>query len=74
MSRTSLHHKITALTNRSISRYVRAIRLQRAKELLEVGDLNVTQVAYEVGFRSRSYFTRAFTKEFGETPKVFLKD
>ena len=69
MSRTQLYRKLKSLTNRSISNYVRSIRLHRAKELLSKGDLNVTQVALEVGFRDRTYFSRAFIKEFGTSPK-----
>lgn len=73
MSRTQLYRKLKSLTNRSISNYVRSIRLHKAKELLSKGDLNVTQVALEVGFRDRTYFSRAFIKEFGLSPKSIRK-
>lgn len=71
MSRSQLHRKIKALTNRSTTHYIRSIRLQKAKALLQQGDLNVTQVAYEVGFQNRTYFSRAFSEEFGISPKDF---
>lgn len=73
MSRSQLHLKIKALTNRSTSHYIRAIRLQKAKELLQKGEFNVTEVAFEVGFQNRAYFSRAFTEEFGLPPKEFVK-
>ncbi|MBX2872584.1 MAG: response regulator [Saprospiraceae bacterium] len=73
MSRTQLYRKLKSLTNRSISNYVRSIRLHKAKELLAKGDLNVTQVALEVGFNDRTYFSRAFIKEFGTSPKSIHK-
>ncbi len=74
MSRSQLHRKVKALTNRSTTHYIRSIRLHKAKELLQQGDLNVTQVAYEVGFQNRTYFSRAFNEEFGTSPKDFTKN
>ncbi|MEL7121875.1 MAG: ATP-binding protein [Bacteroidota bacterium] len=72
MSRSQLHLKIKALTNKSTSIYIRSVRLHRAKELLQRGDLNVTQVAFEVGFNNVSYFSKKFTEEFNVNPlKVY---
>ncbi|MCB9053599.1 MAG: response regulator [Lewinellaceae bacterium] len=69
MSRSHLHLKIKALTNRSTSIFIRTIRLHKAKELLQKGELNVTQVAFEVGFNDLSYFSKKFTEEFGVNPQ-----
>ena len=69
MSRSHLHLKIKALIGRPTSNFIRAIRLHKAKNLLQNTDLNVTQVAYEVGFRDPAYFSRKFTEEFGVYPK-----
>ncbi|MCB9283902.1 MAG: response regulator [Lewinellaceae bacterium] len=69
MSRSHLHLKIKALTNLSTSIFIRTIRLHKAKELLQQGELNVTQVALEVGFNDLSYFSRKFTEEFGVNPQ-----
>ena len=69
MSRYHLHLKIKALTNRSTSIFIRTIRLHKAKELLQKGELNVTQIAFEVGFNDLSYFSRTFTEEFGMNPQ-----
>jgi transcriptional regulator GlxA family with amidase domain len=68
MSRTSLHLKITALTGMSISHYVRSLRLRKAQELLTTSGLNVSQVAYAVGFDNPKYFSRLFSEEFGVSP------
>lgn len=70
MSRSHLHQKIKALTNLSTSIFIRTIRLHKAKELLEAGELNVTQVAFEVGFNDLSYFSRKYSEEFGMSPKA----
>ena len=49
---------------------VRSIRLQKAKELLLTTDLNVSEVAYDVGFKDLSYFSKCFMEEFGEQPSA----
>ena len=71
MSRSQLHLKIKALTNRSTSHFIRLIRLQKAKELLQKSDLNITEIAYDVGFQDPAYFSRTFTEEFGISPREF---
>ncbi|MDW3645750.1 MAG: tetratricopeptide repeat protein [Bacteroidia bacterium] len=73
LSRTQLYMKIKALTNRSATQYIRAIRLFKAKELLQGSEQAVSQIAYEVGFSDPSYFSRAFSKEFGFPPKNLTK-
>ncbi|MCB0567133.1 MAG: helix-turn-helix domain-containing protein, partial [Phaeodactylibacter sp.] len=73
MSRSQLHLKIKALTGKPTSHYIRSLRLHRSRELLKEGGLNVTQVAFEVGFRDLSYFSRAFSEEFGHSPSDLIK-
>ncbi|MBK8969581.1 MAG: response regulator [Lewinellaceae bacterium] len=72
VSRTQLHRKIKALTGRSTSSLIRYIRLWHAKQLL-VTDLNISQVAYDCGFRDPKYFSKTFSEEFGIGPKDFRK-
>lgn len=71
LSRTQLHRKIKILTAMSPGRYLQFVRLQKAKQLLETRNFNVSEVAYLVGFVSNSHFTRAFQKEFGFRPSDF---
>ncbi|MEZ4960091.1 MAG: ATP-binding protein [Saprospiraceae bacterium] len=73
MSRAQLHRKLTALTDKSASHFIRSIRLQRAKELLATTDLTIAEIAYEVGFRDPNYFTRTFAEEFGVAPSETRK-
>ncbi len=68
MSRSQVYRKVKALTGRSPSVFIRAIRLERAKELLQTTDMNVTEVAYEVGFSTLAYFSDAFLEAFGVRP------
>ncbi len=71
VSRSFLHRKLKALTNTSPINFIRIIRLQRARQLLQDKGLQVSEVAYQVGFNDVSYFSRAFRKEFGVSPRAF---
>ncbi|KAA9346686.1 two-component regulator propeller domain-containing protein [Larkinella humicola] len=71
MSRSTLHLKLVALTGMSTTRYIRALRLGKAKELLAASDLNISEVAYAVGFEDPKYFSRVFSDEFGISPASF---
>jgi signal transduction histidine kinase/DNA-binding response OmpR family regulator len=71
MSYPVVHRKLSALTGRSPSLFVRAIRLGEAKKLLENTDLNVSEIAYDCGFNDPKFFSRVFSKEFGQSPSKF---
>lgn len=75
LSRTQLFRKVKGLTQMSPQRYLRFVRLEKAKKLLQSKDkdLNVSEVCYNVGFASKSHFTRSFQKEFGFNPSEFVK-
>lgn len=68
LSRSNLYRKIKALTGRSPAIFLRLLRLQKARQLLQSSDVSVKQVAYDVGFSDPSYFSRSYTEEFGESP------
>jgi len=68
MSRKQLHRKLRALINISPNRYIRKIRLNRAKQLLVQRVGNITEIAYKVGFSSSSYFTKCYKEEFDKVP------
>lgn len=68
LSRTQLHRKLTALTGQSVTHFVNGVRLDKARELLETGAGNASEVSYLVGFKSPSYFTKLFKEQYGETP------
>jgi AraC-like DNA-binding protein len=71
MSESQLNRKIKALTDKTLSLFIRSIRLQKAKVLLQTTDLNVSEIAYDVGFTDPAYFSRTFSKEFGTPPSEF---
>ena len=53
--------------------YLRTIRLQNAKKMLQSKELSVTEVARQCGFNSTSYFTKLFREKYKQTPKKLLK-
>jgi AraC-like DNA-binding protein len=72
LSRTQLHRKIKALTNKTSSEFIRTIRLNKAAELLLQKTDNVTRIAYETGFNNLSWFAKAFKEQFGVRPSEYL--
>ena len=72
MSRTQLHRKITALTGMSASIYLRSKKTSKSKTIKKESDLNISQIAFSVGFGDPNYFTRVFSEEFNMTPSNFL--
>jgi signal transduction histidine kinase/DNA-binding response OmpR family regulator len=71
MSRANLYRKLKALTDLPISHFIRNIRLQHAKELLVTTEMNVSEVAYAVGFSDPKYFSRIFSETFQQSPSQF---
>ncbi|MEM6320458.1 MAG: hybrid sensor histidine kinase/response regulator transcription factor, partial [Bacteroidota bacterium] len=70
ISRVHLHRKLKALTNQSTTQFINRIRLQKARTLLKNSQLNVSEIAYEVGFSDPAYFSRLYSGAFGEAPSV----
>jgi signal transduction histidine kinase/ligand-binding sensor domain-containing protein/CheY-like chemotaxis protein len=71
MGRTLFYKKIKGITNYSPNEYFRIIRLKKATELLNNSEMNVAEIAYEVGFNDPDYFSKSFKKQFGVTPSQF---
>lgn len=71
MSQSSLYRKVEALTGLSPRLLIRSYRLKRAAQLLKARFGNVTEVAFEVGFSSTSYFTRCFKDKFHCLPSNY---
>ncbi|HEX8531036.1 MAG TPA: ATP-binding protein, partial [Cytophagales bacterium] len=65
MSRMQLHRKITALTGKTTTDFLRSMRLKRAAQLLEARAGNVSDIAYQVGMDNLTYFSRCFKEQFG---------
>jgi DNA-binding response OmpR family regulator len=68
LSPVQVNRKLKALTDKTPSLFIRLIRLQKGKEMLQSSDLTIAEVAYSVGFTDPNYFSRAFSEEFGHPP------
>jgi len=69
MSKSSFYKKIKSLTNQTGVEFIRTVRIKRAAQLLEQGQLSVNEVSYKVGFMDVDYFRKCFKDHFKYTPK-----
>lgn len=68
LSRVQLYRKVKALTGQTPVELLRKARLERSRRLIEKTEKSVSEIAYEVGFTSPSYFNKCFKDEFGISP------
>jgi signal transduction histidine kinase/DNA-binding response OmpR family regulator len=71
MSKMQLYRKLKNLTSFAGNEFIRSVRLRESKALLENATLNISEIAYQVGFNDPAYFTRAFKKQYGQSPKEY---
>lgn len=78
VSKTLLNKKLQTIAGQSAGKFIRNYRLCVARELIlknkETKNMNVSQIAEEVGFNDPKYFTRCFTKHFGIAPSAVLEE
>jgi len=68
MSRSTLHRKLSIYLNKSASQFIREIRLQKAMEMLQHDEATASEISYQVGFNSPTYFNTCFHQYFGFPP------
>ena len=73
MSRTVIYTKLKALTGQNLSTFIRLIRLKKASTLITQTQMNVSQVAYEVGFNDLKYFRESFKELYKVTPSEYKR-
>jgi DNA-binding response OmpR family regulator len=71
MSRMQLHRKLKALTNLSTTEFLRSQRLKLAISILKKSDHSISEIAYQVGFSSPSYFNKCFKESYSCTPAKY---
>lgn len=74
MSRTILYKKVQSLTSFSIADLIKNMRLKKAAMLFIQGGLNVSEVAYQVGFNDRKHFSREFKRYHSLSPSEYIKN
>lgn len=73
LSRVQIYRKIKKITGMSVSEYVRMVKLKSSLELINTSRMSMSEIAYEVGFSSPSYFAQCFKKQFGISPSDYAK-
>lgn len=73
LSRIQLYRKLKSVTDYSPNDLVNIIKLKHAVQLLTIGRKSISEVSYETGFSSPSYFSKIFKKFYNESPSEFLK-
>ncbi|SFO59117.1 Signal transduction histidine kinase [Chitinophaga sp. YR627] len=71
MNRVSLYRRIFNLTGQTPVEFIRMIRIKRAAQLLSKTEMNVTEVAYEVGFNNPKYFAKYFKMAYNMLPSAY---
>ena len=71
VSRPLLFTKLKSLTGQTPNNFIKTIRLKRAAQLLKTKKLNVSEVAYQVGFKDPKYFRKCFQEQFEVTPSKY---
>jgi signal transduction histidine kinase/ligand-binding sensor domain-containing protein/DNA-binding response OmpR family regulator len=74
MSRTQLHRKLKAISGMSASEFIRSQRLKLAIRLLKETDASISEIAYQVGFNTPSYFSKCFKEVYNCTPNEYLSN
>lgn len=73
LSPSGLQKKLKQINNKTVSQFVREYRLEKARQLLQQNNTSITEIARMVGFSTVSYFSTAYKKLFGESPKDHRK-
>lgn len=73
LSHTQMFRKLKALTGQNPTLFIRKVRLQKAILLLQTSEMNISEIAYTIGFSDPNYFSRVFHEEFGKAPSNIRK-
>ncbi|MGM9778374.1 MAG: ATP-binding protein, partial [Prevotella sp.] len=74
VSRAQLHRRMKDITGMTTSDFLRNIRMEQAARLLKEGKINITQVAYSVGYNNQTHFSTVFKAHFGMSPTEYGKE
>jgi len=73
MSKSQLYRKTIQLTGLSPNILLKEFRLEKARELMRKKPYSISQITFESGFTSPSYFTKCFKKKYGLLPMAYLE-
>ena len=73
MSRVHLYKKLKAITGKTPIEFIRILRLKRGAQMLRESQLNISEIAYQLGFNNPKYFSKYFKEEYGIMPSDYQK-
>ena len=73
LSESQLYRKLKSISGKSTALFIRSVRLQKAKELIQTTDKTISEISYELGFNDPAWFSRVFKEEFGFSPSDISK-
>ena len=71
LSQAKLQEGFKLLYARTVTEYIRHIRLEAARDYISTTEMNISQIVYTIGFSSRSYFSKIFKRKYGISPSDF---
>ncbi len=73
MSAPILYKKLKAVSNLSVNDFIKLTRMKKAAELLIKKEMTIAEIAYQVGYNDRKYFSKEFKKLYAVTPTEFMQ-
>lgn len=71
LSQSKLQEGFKLLYARTVTEYIRNVRLEASRDYISNTDMNISQIVYTIGFSSRSYFSKIFKNKYGISPSQF---
>lgn len=72
ISRVHLHRKLKELSNQSTRDFIKNVRMKQASYILTTKKINISEVAYALGFSNLSHFSNSFKAYYGVSPKTYI--
>ena len=73
ISRSSFFKKMKSVTGLAPNDFIRELRIERALQIMEAGETNISQVSFMIGIEDPRYFSKCFKQKFGVTPRDYIK-
>ncbi|XLS30571.1 helix-turn-helix domain-containing protein [Flavobacteriaceae bacterium M23B6Z8] len=73
LSPKKLQTGFKVLYNKSVNEYIRQLKVEIARDYLKQGEMSISEVVYQIGFKSRSYFSKIFFDQYGMLPTEYRK-
>lgn len=74
LSQAKLQEGFKVLYARTVTEYIRHVRLEQARDYMNTTDMNISEIVYSIGFSSRSYFSKIFKRKYGISPSEYQEN